>query len=61
MHTPGRGLRWGSYECECKPEFYFPDRNASNRSFRGLDVELAYLDMIKNRSLNYTKVSDMIS
>ncbi|KAL8618809.1 hypothetical protein ACOMHN_000237 [Nucella lapillus] len=58
VHTPGNGLRWGSYVCECKPEFYFPNRNATtyNRSgFSGRDVELAYLDMIHNRSLNYTQ------
>ncbi|KAK7506712.1 hypothetical protein BaRGS_00002187, partial [Batillaria attramentaria] len=55
VNIPGNGLRWGSYECQCKPEFYFPDSDAENKSFKGRQVELAYLDRIKNNSFNYTQ------
>ena len=55
-HIPGKGFLWGSYECRCKPQHYQPDRNATNTTFNGRDIELAYLEMIKNESLNYTKV-----
>ena len=39
---PGGGFRAGSYHCECRKGFYFPDPNAKNKYFNGLDVKNAH-------------------
>ncbi|KAK6982245.1 G-protein coupled receptor 158, partial [Biomphalaria glabrata] len=38
-HIPGLGFRRGSYKCVCKPGFYFPYLESSEKYFKGTDVE----------------------
>jgi hypothetical protein len=41
-HIPGLGFRRGSYRCECKDGFYFPDTSAPVRYYNGTVIEEEY-------------------
>ncbi|XP_032778389.2 LOW QUALITY PROTEIN: probable G-protein coupled receptor 158 [Daphnia magna] len=41
-HIPGLGFRRGSYRCECRDGFYFPDTNAPVRFYNGTVIEEEY-------------------
>ena len=46
----GRGFRAGNYECHCKPGFYFPFLNSTQRFYTGTQVERHFLQSIRNDS-----------
>jgi G protein-coupled receptor 158 len=50
QHIPGGGLRAGSYNCVCRPGYYFPTPNATNRFFSGITMENSFLDDFNNKS-----------
>ena len=39
MPVAGRGFVPGSYNCECRDGFYFPDLTAKHTAFNGTMVE----------------------
>nr|XP_053640709.1 probable G-protein coupled receptor CG31760 [Cherax quadricarinatus] len=39
---PGLGFRRGSYKCECRMGFYFPDTNSLNKYYNGSIIEEEY-------------------
>ena len=41
-HIPGLGFRRGSYRCECKEGFYFPEKNSPVRYYNGTVIEEEY-------------------
>ncbi|KAI9562198.1 hypothetical protein GHT06_013163 [Daphnia sinensis] len=41
-HIPGLGFRRGSYRCECRDGFYFPDTSAPVRFYNGTVIEEEY-------------------
>lgn len=51
MHTKGLGFQAGSYNCVCRPGFYFPAKFSRQKWFNGSEVEKLAQD---NRSIYYT-------
>ncbi|OQV19086.1 putative G-protein coupled receptor [Hypsibius exemplaris] len=49
----GFGFRRGTYYCECRPGFYYPNASATVLAFPGFDVENAYADWIQHGSRDY--------
>lgn len=41
-HIPGLGFRRGSYRCECKDGFYYPDKNSPVHYYNGTVIEEEY-------------------
>ncbi|GFS15643.1 G-protein coupled receptor [Elysia marginata] len=54
-HIPGLGFRRGSYKCVCKKGYYFPDLSASDKFYRGSDVEHEYEKKRKNLENRYNQ------
>ncbi|XP_034237519.1 probable G-protein coupled receptor 158 [Thrips palmi] len=51
----GLGFRRGSYLCVCKPGFYFPDTQSSQRAFNGNHIEEEYEKLIMGTESSYKK------
>lgn len=51
-HIPGLGFRRGSYRCECKDGFYFPDKNAPVHYYNGTVIEEEYEKKLMVCSIN---------
>ncbi len=52
VHIPGLGFRRGSYRCECKDGFYFPDRDAPWKFYNGTVIEEEYEKKLMVRVFN---------
>lgn len=50
VHIPGGGLKAGNYKCVCQKGYYFPDKNSTNKSFPGSELEQAFLDSWYNKT-----------
>ncbi|XP_072013003.1 probable G-protein coupled receptor CG31760 [Amphiura filiformis] len=56
IFVPTLGFRRGSYKCECKPGFYFPDINAQHRYYNGTLLEEQFELKLAKRSNIYDEL-----
>ncbi|BFZ12928.1 hypothetical protein BsWGS_15967 [Bradybaena similaris] len=60
-HIPGLGFRRGSYKCICKRGYYFPDLSASDKFYKGTDVEEEYEKKRKGTPSRYDQNFECLS
>lgn len=53
VHVPNQGFKRGSYICQCKKGYYFPNHQAKTKHFTGESVEAAYDAMLNGTSNGY--------
>ena len=51
---PGLGFRRGSYRCDCRIGFYFPDTTSSRKYFNGSVIEEEYEKKIMVSTFHFT-------
>ncbi|GAV02854.1 hypothetical protein RvY_13368 [Ramazzottius varieornatus] len=56
----GLGFRRGTYQCTCRPGYYFPNASSSTKAFSGFDVEDAYAAWVMNGSAEYFNYYDCL-
>ncbi|KAF2362282.1 Protein of unknown function DUF4817 [Trinorchestia longiramus] len=53
VSLPGLGFRRGSYKCECRDGFYFPDTATREKYFNGSIIEEEYEKKLSNQESMY--------